>query len=72
MTIVAGLISYFMLIDFPKDTRYFTREECEFMIRRIEETKEIDNSDEGDSMAQKLRSALSNSRNYFGPLIFFG
>ena len=74
VTMIFGILTFFLLTDFPEDAKWLTPEEREFMRARI-----IDADDEEEMEPQQptstiggLRHFFSDIKAYLGALLYFG
>ncbi|KAI9881439.1 MAG: hypothetical protein M1830_000001, partial [Pleopsidium flavum] len=70
LTMVLGILTFFVLMDFPEDAKWLTPEEREFMQARL--LVDDEEKPQPVSTASGLRSFFSDYKAYLGALLFFG
>lgn len=72
LTMVFGILTFFILTDFPEDAKWLTPEEREFMQARLLNTDEEEGRQQPVSTLNGLRSFFSDYKAYLGALLYLG
>jgi len=72
LTMVFGILTFFILTDFPEDAKWLTPEEREFMQARLINTDEEEGPQHRVSTLNDLRSFFSDYKAHLGALLYFG
>ncbi|EIW80461.1 MFS general substrate transporter [Coniophora puteana RWD-64-598 SS2] len=70
-TIVLGILSFWIIVDFPNDAKFLTEAEQVFVIRRLQEDKQMGVTGENFDW-KAVKQSLSDPYTYLGIVIFAG
>ena len=71
MTIFVAILSFFFITDFPETATWLSKEEKEFMQRRLSE-RHHDDPEDDLSLKAALIQYFSDYKSYLGALLYFG
>lgn len=71
-TMIFGILTFFLLTDFPENARWLTAEEREFMRARIIAADDEEEPQQPTSIIGDFRHFFSDIKAYLGALLYFG